>query len=96
MDAKSWFSLRNGQAGQRSKWSDRMCPVYRPIIHTFKNTLTNKLYATVYTGGFIDEDLKVQQYKRLKRSNRVGGDAGTNLNFAFKFKNKKSGFPFLI
>ena len=59
------------------------------------NALNNKLYTTVYEGGFIEDDLKLQQYDKLKKINRVGGDANINTGVAFRLKNKKNNINYL-
>lgn len=58
------------------------------------NTLTNELYNTVYTGGYIDNQIKERAYRNLKSSNRSGGDLNYGFSFYFKpdslFKKKNN------
>ena len=51
------------------------------------NSVTNKfMKALLYQGKFIDESMKDHESKRLKKGNRLGGDASLYLNGAFKTK----------
>lgn len=48
------------------------------------NAITNAFTKRFYTGGYIDNDLKNSVLKRIKNSNRVGGNINTGIYYAFK------------
>lgn len=47
------------------------------------SALTNQFYKTVYTGGYVSDEIKNNIFNNLKKNNRIGADAGFGMVLAY-------------